>query len=106
MASYVAVKAGILPVGIVLGLGFESGALEIGGQQTVGIDGEQVADVHVLGMPEIPSGNPYRAYGKGLGSDGGIGTDLHGGCAHGKRRRNSHCSDNRHIHMWLSQSLI
>ena len=48
MAADVAVKTGVLPVGIVLGLGRQPSSLQVGSKQTVGIEPHQIVNVRLL----------------------------------------------------------
>ena len=52
MPSDVAVEPGVLPVCICGGLGGEPRLAEIGCEQAVGVEGEEVADVHAPGVVE------------------------------------------------------
>ena len=53
------VETGVLPVGVVVGLGRESRSLEIRSQKAVGIEGEKILDVHILCMLEGTSRKSY-----------------------------------------------
>ena len=63
VSADVSVEAGILPVGIVGGLGGEPGLLEIWRQQAVGVEPEQIAHVHLHGVAEGRLGEPHGADG-------------------------------------------
>ena len=66
MASYMSVKTGILPVGIVRGLWLESGSLAVRSQQPVRVERKKIAYVHIFGMLELTSGQPYTGHRKTL----------------------------------------
>ena len=55
----VAVEAGALPVGIVGRLGLQAGRLAIGGQQTVGVETEEVGDVETTGALKFAAGDAH-----------------------------------------------
>ena len=59
MTSDVSVKTGVLPVGVVVGLGGESCAFELRSEKSVGIEGEKILDVHILCMFECTLRKSY-----------------------------------------------
>ena len=52
MAANVAVESRILPIRVVLGLGLKTRLLAVGGQQAVGIERQEVANIELLGPLE------------------------------------------------------
>ena len=59
MTADVPVQSGILPIGIVGGLGLQAGFLQVGSQQSVGIECQQIADVGFLVLQEAAVGKPH-----------------------------------------------
>ena len=61
-----AVEAGVLPVRVVLGLGGKAGTFHVWGQQTVGIETQQIADVGTLIEQELAVAKTHLVDVKGL----------------------------------------
>ena len=59
VAADMAVETCIFPVGVVFGFRFESGFLEIGREQTVGVYFEEISEVEILGMSERALGEAH-----------------------------------------------
>ena len=66
MSADVTVKTGVLPVGIVLGLGRQPCSFQVGSQQTVGIEPHQVVNVRLLVSQELAFSQPDVVDGESL----------------------------------------
>ncbi|MCY1308816.1 hypothetical protein D9M70_588530 [compost metagenome] len=77
MPTDVAVEAAAFPVAVSFGFDRDTGIDQVGRQQLVGIQGQNVLPVCVLGIFENPFAQPYLFEGKGF-------LLRQGGCAENK----------------------